>query len=359
MIDRGRVVLTCDAESDGVAWQELRKIFPSLPLPDWLDTGDAVQGTIFMVESGVTFDEFAEQIEKNAPVFIRHIAPVHVEMALTGGEEDIIAFESALPSILTLFDTSKTFAVQSRILGDGKLPYRKVVLNETLSNAIELHTGAVMDCREPQQVVSVLCTPSTGYMGLSLTEQNRSAWPGGKHRFKRDEGQISRAEFKLLEAVSVFQLTLPAEGRALDIGASPGGWTRLLAENGLQVDAVDPGDLDDRLRGNPRVTHIRKRAQDFLPIAKQYSIIVNDMKMDARASISLMLQAQSHLTPGGIAVMTLKMPRMAQSAKGARTSLAMVHSDLHHLSRNYIIRGARQLYHNRNEVTVALEVPNA
>ena len=33
----------------------------------------------------------------------------------------------------------------------------------------------------------------------------------------------------------------------------------------------------------------------------------------------------------------------------------MVHLDLQRLSRVYLIRGARQLYHNRSEVTVALQ----
>jgi 23S rRNA (cytidine2498-2'-O)-methyltransferase len=123
----------------------------------------------------------------------------------------------------------------------------------------------------------------------------------------------------------------------------------------LRVDAVDPGDLDSRVCDDPAVTHVRQRIQDFLPGARQYDVIVNDLKMDARASIAIMLQAERHLGPGGLAVMTLKMPRMGRSAKESRRALAMVRADLQSLSRGFVIKGARQLYHNRSEVTVALQ----
>jgi 23S rRNA (cytidine2498-2'-O)-methyltransferase len=79
------------------------------------------------------------------------------------------------------------------------------------------------------------------------------------------------------------------------------------------------------------------------------------MKMDARASIEIMLQAEGHLTRDGIALMTLKMPRMSQSVKSAKSSLALVHMDLRRLTSKYVVTGARQLYHNRSEVTVALQ----
>jgi 23S rRNA (cytidine2498-2'-O)-methyltransferase len=214
-----------------------------------------------------------------------------------------------------------------------------------------------MDCRWPQQVVSILCTPTTAYVGVSATEDNRSAWPGGKHRFKRDDDQVSRAEFKLLEAMSVFGFEFPAKGRALDIGASPGGWTRVLAARGLEVDAVDPGDLDPRLRNQRGVRHFRRRIQEYSPKGKEFAAIVNDMKMDARDSVEIMLGFAPYLAAEGTAVMTLKLPKMGGSATAARKMLDMLREDLERLATGYEVIGARQLYHNRSEVTVALRRP--
>jgi 23S rRNA (cytidine2498-2'-O)-methyltransferase len=117
------------------------------------------------------------------------------------------------------------------------------------------------------------------------------------------------------------------------------------------VVAVDPADLDPRLDGDRGIRHVRRRVPEYLPRAPQFDVIVNDLKMDARASVELMLHASRLLRPGGIAVMTLKLPR--SEAEAPRT-LERVRADLKRLSEGYRIREARQLYHNRHEVTVAL-----
>jgi len=74
------------------------------------------------------------------------------------------------------------------------------------------------------------------------------------------------------------------------------------------------------------------------------------MKMDARASIEIMLNFAKYLTPSGIAVMTLKMPK----ANEPKIALEMIREDLEWLRSGFEVIGARQLYHNRSEVTVAM-----
>lgn len=342
---------TCGAESAGVMEAELRDLFPGLPPFEWIVRGSDTEGSIARIEPGADFDTFAAEAERLGPIFLRHLAPVHRELPLRADESDLPLLQQAAQDLTDPLNPSRTFAVQTRILGEGKLPYRKVALNETISGLLEERTGAVMECRAPEQVVSILCTPERGYLGISETSQNRSAWPGGKHRFRHEEGQVSRSEFKLLEALHVFGLTLPATGVALDMGAAPGGWTRVLRSRGLRVTAVDPADLDSRLRHDRGIEHVRERIQDYLPHARRFNVIVNDMKMDARASVELMLRAARRLEPGGIALMTLKLPREERAPKH---TLELVRSDLQRLSQGYRILGARQLYHNRHEVTVAL-----
>jgi 23S rRNA (cytidine2498-2'-O)-methyltransferase len=349
-----RAIVSCDADSEGVMVEELRRV-GGVQLPGtWLDSGDAVQGAMLLVQTDQEFPEFSDSVESYGSIFARHLAPVQIEIPLEGTGADLDALLASVPDLTTRMDAGKSFSVQSRILGEGKLPYRKVVLNEALSNAIEESLGAPLDCRWPEQVISILCTPDRAYLGISLTEQNRSAWPGGKHRFKKDDDQVSRAEFKLLEAASVFDLEIPSEGLALDIGASPGGWTRLLAAQGLRVDAVDPGELDRRIRGDKRITHHRKRIQEYEPGSRRLDVIVNDMKMDARDSIEIMLGFASYLSSSGVAVMTLKMPKLDRTAASARRALEMLDKDLERLRTEYRVVGARQLYHNRSEVTVAM-----
>src|SRR5260370_5127302 len=182
------------------------------------------------------------------------------------------------------------FAVQSRLLQTGERhverPYSSGHLNQALAEAIAEETGAVESIKNPQLVVTLLCTTEKGYIGISTTEENLSDWPGGARHFAQTPEQISRAEFKLLEALEVFGVSLPAQGRALDLGAAPGGWTRLLLEAGMHVVAVDPAKLDPRLSGQTHLEHYRGYAEAYLEDAvkrhRRFDIITNHMLLHAR-----------------------------------------------------------------------------
>ncbi len=289
---RSAALISCDPASRTFVEEEMKPLLARPRSLEWLDDGLALAN----IEPG--FNDFAAAVKKAAPVFVRHIAPVEREIGLTATEADIEMLIGAVAGISGRIDPALTFSVQSRILGEGKLPYRKVALNEALSRYLEGKTGAKMDARVPAQVVSVLCTPERGFLGVSRTEQNLSDWPGGMHRFKHEEGRISRSENKLLEALSVFHLALPAGGTALDMGASPGGWTHVLRERGLQVVAVDPAALDARLAGDAGVIHVRAQVQAYLAPGRKFAVVVNDMRMDASTSVEIMLQARSCLEQG-------------------------------------------------------------
>src|SRR5579871_4987490 len=150
------VLLTCDPESETFALEELRRLFPELPPPSWLEDGTA------LARPACSFAEFAQTVARESPVFLRHIAPVQREVALQAEESDIELLRDAALTLTPQLDPARSFTVQSRILGEGKLPYRRFTLNATLSEALAAQTGAVQETRVPEQIVSVLCTPTTG-----------------------------------------------------------------------------------------------------------------------------------------------------------------------------------------------------
>ena len=343
--EQERTLITCAPESEAFALSEMRALAPDAPPPVWLSEGCA------LFAPGVPFDVFAMWVSQQRPLFFRHLAPVQKEVLLRADETDITTLSEAALTLIPRLRREKTFAVQSRILVEGAQPYRRFTLNSALSEALQEATGSVMDCRAPEQALSVLCTPTTGYLGISRTQQNLSAWAGGEHRFQKEEGQISRAEFKLLEALAVFHLHLPTSGVALDMGAAPGGWTRVLRQRGLRVIAVDPADLDGRLRRDTGVVHIRKKIEEYRPGTQQFAVLLNDLRMDALDSVEVMLRLRDNLRPDGLGLMTLKLP---QNPAPQHDTLATVHLALDRLTRGYTLLGARQLYHNRSEVTVAL-----
>ena len=216
-----------------------------------------------------------------------------------------------------------------------------------LAEAIAEETGAVESIKKPQVVISLLCTLEKAYLGISLTTDNLSDWPGGARHFAHLPEQISRAEFKLLEALEVFGLTLPTQGSALDLGSAPGGWTRILLEAGMQVVAVDPAKLDGRLSKQPHLEHYRGYAEDYLEEAikrrQKFTVITNDMRMDAREAARLLVQASACLLNDGFIISVLKLPHETfeiDPMKNLSEALKL-------LQRHFAIVQARQLFHNR------------
>jgi 23S rRNA (cytidine2498-2'-O)-methyltransferase len=147
---------------------------------------------------------------------------------------------------------------------------------------------------------------------------------------------------------------MPSRGTALDMGAAPGGWTRVLRGRGLRVIAVDPAEMDARLSRDSGIVYVRKRIQAYLLPNVKFEILANDMRMDAPESVGIMIQARDCLNPGGLAIVTLKLP---EKAKDGYDTLKTVQTLVSRLAGSYKVLGARQLYHNRSEVTVALQAP--
>ncbi|MEM7336585.1 MAG: SAM-dependent methyltransferase, partial [Chloroflexota bacterium] len=144
-----------------------------------------------------------------------------------------------------------------------------------------------------------------------------------------------------------FHLDLPARGRALDLGASPGGWTRVLRQKGVLVTAVDPGRLHPSLAHDKGIRHLPIAAEKHLTqYPDSYDLIVNDMRLDARDSARLMVKYAKHLYKHGEAVMTLKLP--------TADPLKPLGHALNILDEAFTVVQTRQLFHNRHEVTVHL-----
>ena len=292
------------------------------------------------------------------PVFLRHLCPAHAETALFGDWNDIQSLKKALTPLLHLLESGSSstvdgstsgdtpsFSVQTRIAKGFSPTYKPFDVNTALCAPAEA-TGAVLDVKHPKQVISVVLAQEAGWIGISDARENLHDWAGGARRFKWEEGQISRAEFKLLEAVEQFGINLSPGMRALDLGAAPGGWTRVLRNKGWFVTAVDPADLDERLSGEPGIHHVKSTAQAYLASPAPCDLLVNDMKMNAAQSAAIMAEAASCLREGGEALMTIKLPgRVEEWAKQARQARSI-------LSTQYEVVRMRQLFHNRNEVTV-------
>jgi 23S rRNA (cytidine2498-2'-O)-methyltransferase len=337
-------IATADPGSVDLATEELAQDMPGSVVLERLDAG------VLLLALPGSFWELAKTWQQAPPIFVRHVCPVQETQPLPVGENAVHALRAtAAKKFAPLLEPALPFSVQTRIFAE--VTYGAYDVNTPLAQTLGAESGAPLNVRAPQQILSVVIAPykgrTTGFLGLSPASHNLSDWAGGKRRFAREKEQISRSEFKLLEAFEVFGVELPARGVVLDLGAAPGGWTRILRKEEQYVTAVDPAQLDPRLQQDPNVRHKQMTAEDYLRQGPdQFDLIVNDMRLDARDSARLMVRYEPALYGHGSAIMTLKLPQ-----ENRRTILDHTFNILR---RAYVVAGARQLFHNRSEITAYL-----
>lgn len=90
---------------------------------------------------------------------------------------------------------------------------------------------------------------------MLATPDKTSPFVNGECMFEEDHiGPPSRAYLKLWEAFTRLGVWPRAGETCLDLGASPGGWTFVLAKLGACVTAIDKAPLDQRVAAMPGVT---------------------------------------------------------------------------------------------------------
>lgn len=292
-----------------------------------------------LAESALTVAELAHLIEVSPIIFVRHIHAVDEVFEVVDNFYDLVcvAAEKRLERFLS-------FGVQLRT--DGKLGGAAAKeISQKLANL-----GFEQDMKNCQQVVSLTVSGNKVFFGVGKVSDNLSKWKGGMPFYSTGSefGFVSRAEYKLKEALECFDIDLNGRKDAIDLGAAPGGWTKVLAEAGINTIAVDPHLIDKDIMKKPLVNYRRTTAEQYLADddGKSFDVITNDMKMDTTDSVALTVAYRRRLTSGAVGVMTLKLAdgfsyKEIQKAIGNLTD------------GGYKILGARQLYHNRSEITIA------
>ncbi|HHF7345298.1 TPA: SAM-dependent methyltransferase [Legionella feeleii] len=124
--------------------------------------------------------------------------------------------------------------------------------------------------------------------GFSLLDQNTliysnkrlKKWPDGKCFFNEDKtNPPNRAYLKLWEALTLLEEYPKAGDSALDLGASPGGWTYVMQSLGANVTAVDKALLDTKIACLPRVNFLQQSAFSLEPakLEQTYDWVLSDV----------------------------------------------------------------------------------
>ena len=166
----------------------------------------------------------------------------------------------------------------------------------------------------------------------------------------------SRSTMKLAEAIEVFmdrseQTRLLRQGMtAIDLGAAPGGWTWQLVKRGIRVIAVDNGPMKGVLANHPLVNHLRQDGFKYAP-RKAVDWLVCDM-VEKPSRVAALIGEWFAAGLCRHAIFNLKLP-MKQRLAALDSALGGIRKRLDEEGINYRLT-AKQLYHDREEVTVFL-----
>jgi len=228
-------------------------------------------------------------------------------------------------------------------------------LARALGNALRpalRQRGLLTDKDDPRLPRLHACLLDGDHVMLASARVDDSApWPLGVPRLKLLADAPSRSALKLeeglltlLDADERARLLQPGM-RAADLGAAPGGWTWVLVRNGLHVTAVDNGPLREHVLATGHVEHLRADGFHWQP-PRPLDWMVCDMVEQPRRVADRMA---TWLREGWCrqAIFNLKLP---MKKRWQETALCL--ERLATQAEVPLRVRARQLYHDREEITV-------
>jgi len=283
-----------------------------------------------------------EIVLKNAKnsVFVHNMFPIQIK-------KDNFNLES-LDDLIKEFDNSqileksKSFAVETASYR-SKVKTRdfEVKFGQKLESL-----GYTVDLNRPEQIVYSFLHDKEVYLGCLNKNEIVYRYLDNSKVFSKIKNRLNRAQYKLVEALDRFDISIQ-DGVAMDIGAAPGGWTTELINHGFKVYAIDPAKLDESLENNEKVTHIKGKIENANFEGLKFDIIVNDMNCEPVESAKIMVDNSKYLKNGGLAIMTAKLVN-----KKVDKFIADV-SDT--IKDEYSIKAIKHLQQNRQEITFILE----
>lgn len=182
---------------------------------------------------------------------------------------------------------------------------------------------------------------------------NRSPFVGGVPRLRFPSEAPSRSTLKLEEAWKLFVPRqqwydiLGGGKQAVDLGASPGGWTWQLVKEGMLVTAVDNGPMDEALMASGHVEHVRADGFTWRPKRGVDWLVCDIVDKPARVADLIADWFGEGLCRYAVFNLKLPMKQRLETWESCRERLLEGCGPV----AGEIRLGAKQLYHDREELT--------
>jgi len=294
--------------------------------------------------------EQATAMVRDAPgssVFARQLIHEHCWLEGLPPSDRLSPILAALPRDMA-FDGLQLSAPDSNE-GKGLARFLKG-FGRALEQALHQRGVALSEPRGPKLH---LFFPDSSRVGIGFNQDGNSP-PAGIRRLRMPAQAPSRSTLKLEEALLTL---LTADERAkmlkpglkaVDLGAAPGGWAWQMVRRHIHVTAVDNGPMADSLMDSGLLVHERADGFTWRP-PRPVDWLLCDM-VDKPARVAARMETWLSQGWSQHAVFNLKLP-MKRPWPVVRDLLQGLESRLAACRPGLAIR-ARQLYHDREEITV-------
>ena len=338
-------LVTCAAGREAEARRELRKALGDVEVRPLF-----LRGNLLMEAPGRAVPDVLAALREAETQTIGRIVPLSVKAAIGPGEEQLQALaEAGLAAVA--FRAGGTFKVECRRRGEHAFRSRDV--QRAVGMRLEAETPATFRFEAPDHLVHVEIFQDWAWVGCCPAEDVIHKAITRMRIYAPGERPLNRAEKKLREALAAFGLSVGPGTRALDLGAAPGGWTKVLAEEGAEVLAVDPAELAPEVLALPNVRHLRVHSEELhsTPDLGRFDLLTNDMNLDPGESARIVKPLVPLLLPEGALLMTVKFmtPRRRRHVRDALEVLGPLFAE----------HREKRLPHNAKETTLLLRRPVA
>lgn len=156
--------------------------------------------------------------------------------------------------------------------------------------------------------------PNQWWMGFHIAGSPAGRWPGGAPLLPQpveEKEVVSRAYYKLFEALMWAGIHIKDGDVCAEIGSSPGGACQLLLERNAKVIAIDPAELEPEIAEHENLRYIRARGKEVKKRElKDVRWLMADLNVAPKYTLDTIeeIVTNQNVTKVMGLVLTLKMP---------------------------------------------------
>jgi 23S rRNA (cytidine2498-2'-O)-methyltransferase len=350
-VSASRILLECRAGFEKECAQEITAIATQMGVEGYVKARPGSGFAVFHAHQDEMGEDLGRHVEFRRLVFARQM--VRVDEMLAGLPESGRAAPIAAAA-RALGRRFRELWIEMPDTNEGKaLASLTRPLAPHLAKALAKSGVAVDDPEAPERLHVFFVGGRACYVGVADVA-NSARWPMGIVRLRMPAAAPSRSALKLGEALLEFFDERERDKRfapgmtAVDLGASPGGWTWQLVQRHMRVTAVDNGAIDPALLESGQVKHRREDGFHYRPPEPVDWMVCDMVESPSRiARLAAQWVSEGWCTAS---IFNLKLP-MKKRWEEVERCRAIVDEALG--GRGYYLR-LKQLSHDREEVTAYL-----